>query len=160
MNSNSKGFTLIELLVVVAIIGVLATIALTSLFQARVKTLDTQRFTEVISMQKALELYYLDNGEYPQGYIGSASAYNCQNANSRWVSLATELSDYISLPMSDNPWPVCIWYYTNSYPHCDAVVDPGYTIFFGTDSAVFSNLDPHNQGAYNSKNRYCVYSLE
>ena len=40
MNKNNKGFTLIELLVVIAIIGILSTIAMTSLNGARKKAKD------------------------------------------------------------------------------------------------------------------------
>ncbi|MDD3190415.1 MAG: type II secretion system protein [Candidatus Pacebacteria bacterium] len=40
MKMNSKGFTLIELLVVIAIIGILSTIAMTSLNSARKKAND------------------------------------------------------------------------------------------------------------------------
>ena len=40
MKTNSKGFTLIELLVVIAIIGILSTIAMTSLNGARKKAKD------------------------------------------------------------------------------------------------------------------------
>ena len=60
-----KGFTLIELLVVIAIIGILASIVLVSLTGARVKARDGQRISELKEMQKALELYYSDNGRYP-----------------------------------------------------------------------------------------------
>ena len=41
MKTNSKGFTLIELLVVIAIIGILSTIAMTSLNGARKKAKDS-----------------------------------------------------------------------------------------------------------------------
>jgi prepilin-type N-terminal cleavage/methylation domain-containing protein len=66
MNTTSKGFTLIELLVVVAIIGILATVVLASLSSARSSARDARRLGEVKSLQKALELYHLDNGNYPE----------------------------------------------------------------------------------------------
>lgn len=53
-----RGFTLIELLVVIAIIGVLASIVLASLNNARRKSRDARRITDVKQIQLALELYF------------------------------------------------------------------------------------------------------
>lgn len=52
------GFTLIELLVVIAIIGVLASIVLASLNNARRKSRDARRITDIKQIQLALELYF------------------------------------------------------------------------------------------------------
>lgn len=53
-----RGFTLIELLVVIAIIGVLASIVLASLNNARRKSRDARRITDIKQIQLALELYF------------------------------------------------------------------------------------------------------
>ena len=79
-----KGFTLIELLVVVSIIGVLATIVLGSLNDARSSARDARRQQDIRSIQNALEVYYLDNGEYP--IRGFTRSYN-----SSWEALEAEL---------------------------------------------------------------------
>ena len=60
-----KGFTLIELLVVIAIIGILASIVLVSLNNARQSARDTKRLSDMRSVSLALELYYADKGYYP-----------------------------------------------------------------------------------------------
>ncbi len=62
---NKKGFTLIELLVVIAIIGLLSTLAVVSLNNARAKSRDAKRIADVKQIQTALELYYNDNNGYP-----------------------------------------------------------------------------------------------
>ncbi len=62
---NRKGFTLIELLVVIAIIGVLSTLAVVALNNARLKSRDAARVSAVKQMQTALELYFGDQNSYP-----------------------------------------------------------------------------------------------
>ena len=60
-----NAFTLIELLVVIAIIGVLTTLAVIALGNARVKARDSKRVADLKQISTALELYYNDNGAYP-----------------------------------------------------------------------------------------------
>lgn len=62
---NKKGFTLIELLVVIAIIGLLSTLAVVALGNARVKARDAKRMSDLKQIQTALELYYTDQNAYP-----------------------------------------------------------------------------------------------
>jgi general secretion pathway protein G len=62
---KQKGFTLIELLVVIAIIGLLSTLAVVALNNARQKSRDAKRISDVKQIQTALELYYNDANGYP-----------------------------------------------------------------------------------------------
>lgn len=77
MQKTPRGFTLIELLVVIAIIGILASIVLANLTSARMKARDTQRLSDLRTIQKALELYAADhNGTYPVGgWMGQCVAW-------------------------------------------------------------------------------------
>lgn len=65
MQKNQKGFTLIELLVVIAIIGLLSTLAVVSLNNARQKSRDAKRVSDIKQTQTALELYFVDQNGYP-----------------------------------------------------------------------------------------------
>jgi prepilin-type N-terminal cleavage/methylation domain-containing protein len=62
---SKKAFTLIELLVVIAIIGLLATISVIALNNARAKARDAKRVADVKQIQTALELYFNDMNRYP-----------------------------------------------------------------------------------------------
>jgi general secretion pathway protein G len=64
-NHKRKGFTLIELLVVIAIIGILSTLAIVALGNARAKSRDAKRVADMRQMISALELYYNDASMYP-----------------------------------------------------------------------------------------------
>jgi prepilin-type N-terminal cleavage/methylation domain-containing protein len=63
--TTKKGFTLIELLVVIAIIGLLSTLAVVSLNNAREKSRDAKRVSDIRQIQTGLELYYADRNGYP-----------------------------------------------------------------------------------------------
>ncbi len=74
-----KGFTLIELLIVIAIVGVLSTVVLASLNNARAKARDSARISNVKEVQTALSMYHSDNGSYPvsadQDWAGNGADY-------------------------------------------------------------------------------------
>lgn len=64
---SEEGFTLIELLVVVAIIALLATFAVPKLFEAINKSKKAPAQADMKTISGALERYYMDNNEYPNG---------------------------------------------------------------------------------------------
>ena len=63
-NKRSKGFTLIELLVVVAIIGLVATIILVALNEARDKAKIAVAQEEIRILHQALTRYHIDSGDW------------------------------------------------------------------------------------------------
>lgn len=65
MNRSPKGFTLIELLIVVAIIGLLATISMVILNNARRKSRDAKRVSDVQVIRAGLEQHWLEQAAYP-----------------------------------------------------------------------------------------------
>lgn len=65
---KASGFTLVELLVTIGIIGILATVTVVSVGNARSKARDSKRVSDVKQIQSALELYSSDTGGYyPSG---------------------------------------------------------------------------------------------
>jgi len=72
--NKKEGFTLIELLVVIAIIGILASVVLASLSDARGSARDSQRISDIRSVITALEIYRTREGQYPTGHNGAHAA--------------------------------------------------------------------------------------
>lgn len=62
---SSRGFTLIELLVVIAIIGLLATIVLASLGNARSKAKIARAKADISQIRKAIAMLESDTNEWP-----------------------------------------------------------------------------------------------
>jgi general secretion pathway protein G len=99
---KKSGFTLIELLVVVAIIGILATVVLSSLSSARERARDAKRLSDMKTIYTALVQYELDNGSVPR-----PSSYLENNTggfdNSNEGGFLTFLNDggYLSTPIVD-----------------------------------------------------------
>ena len=98
MNIKSKGFTLIELLVVVAIIGILATVILSSLGTARERARDARRLSDMKTIYTALVQYELDNGfAATVGSYGGSDGGNWDNSN---------IGDFMTFLVNDGYLPV------------------------------------------------------
>jgi prepilin-type N-terminal cleavage/methylation domain-containing protein len=63
--ASQRGFTLIELLVVVAIIGLLSSVVLASLSNARAKARDARRLSDLNQINLAIQMYYANKGFFP-----------------------------------------------------------------------------------------------
>lgn len=86
MNNFKKGFTLIELLVVVAIIGILASVVLSSLNTARAKGANAAIKANLANVRAQAELVY--DSLSPNGYGTAANASSCTSptANSLFAT--------------------------------------------------------------------------
>ena len=72
-----KSFTLIELLVVIAVLAGFMALLVPNYMQMRTKSRDTRRKSDLRSIQKALELYKLE--QVPPVYPATASIVACQS---------------------------------------------------------------------------------
>lgn len=68
----SRAFTLVELLVVIAIILILIAIGLPNFMTALTRSRVSSAYSEMRSMGTALEVYFVDYGEYPQAALTSS----------------------------------------------------------------------------------------
>ena len=74
---HRKGFTIVELLIVIVVIGILAAITVVAYNGIQQRARDSKRTSDVKSLQKVIELYRVDNGEYPLNAAGTANTgYN------------------------------------------------------------------------------------
>lgn len=62
---KKHGFTLMEILVVIAMLGILATIIFGSYLSSLKKGRDSRRKQDLEQVSRALELYYSEQGRYP-----------------------------------------------------------------------------------------------
>ncbi len=79
MSKNKKGFTLIELLVVIAIIGILSSVVVSSMTNARTKAKTAAFQAEVSSTVKPF-ISICDKNDIVLGDLGSPSTYDASTA--------------------------------------------------------------------------------
>lgn len=65
-STHERGFTLIELLVAISIVAVLSAVGMVAYTTAQRSARDSKRKQDLKAIQTALELYYQQNGYYPQ----------------------------------------------------------------------------------------------
>ncbi len=127
--NKNKGFTLIELLVVIAIIGLLSSIVLTSLAQARASARDAKRIGEIRSVEKALYLYALDNnGNVPKSNYQTFSFLPFINSH-----INCEDPDFVA--NLNNLYDTLVPKYLSSRPTKDPISALGHCYIYITDSA-------------------------
>lgn len=156
MINKKKGFTLIELLVVVAIIGILASIVLTSINSSRAKARDAQRKADIRQITIALELYYDANGVYPTANGATAPGASWANsADNSWDMLATALNPFLPSLAKDplqttNP---SVWAHSGfSYSYLRCSVNNSYMLVYhleeakGPDPGTFCNANFYRYG--------------
>ncbi len=88
-NKSLTGFTLIELLVVIAVVGLLSSVVLVSLDNARTKARDAKRKAELGQIRVAIEAHHALKGYYPNPTAPGGDW--CQSNNSCWTTLENEL---------------------------------------------------------------------
>jgi len=154
--------------VVVSIIGVLSTIVLGSLNDARTRAKDSARLAEAQALQKALELYYLDNNEYPQIPTASLSlgyrfVATCFPAGSSldFTLLSNDLEQYGYTRKSQEDDP-CIWYINGAYnpssspARCDRYPTAGYTLLLDTELSRFDSFELFSDSISGVEYRLCI----
>lgn len=84
MWAKQNGFTIVELLIVIVVIGILAAISLVAYTGVKERGTYAKMRTELSSLNKAIQLYYADNGSYPITPAG-ASGQVCSGNWCGWL---------------------------------------------------------------------------
>lgn len=130
---KKKGFTLIELLIVIAIIGIISSLLMANFVGIRQRARDTQRKTDLRSIQAALELHRSDASAYP------ATIPNCGGTsikNESDCSLNTVYMQKVPTDPSESSW-----YNSGNYAYSTDTVT--YTLGACLENA--SDKDPQIQ---------------
>lgn len=106
---------MIELLVVIAIIGLLATIVMVSLNNAREKAKRAKAMADVNQIRTAVELYYAENGDYP-----CPGEYFPAELGNPVSCLQPALAPYLKAYPTTDPWgSYYVWHYNFGTVDCN-----------------------------------------
>ena len=141
-----SGFTIVELLIVIVVIAILAAISVVAYNGIQQRARDSDRKTGITNLAKALELYYIDNGQYPLG-SGSTTINNqwSTTADASWANLESQLRPYMSTvprePRSTSgvagmtAGGYNFDYYANRSSYCGSAVGKMYIIAYRLEGA-------------------------
>jgi prepilin-type N-terminal cleavage/methylation domain-containing protein len=137
MKKSTRGFTLVELAVVIGVIGILAAITIVAYNGAQGRARDARRETDIANIAKALELYYDDNGAYPDPN-GTTSTINSSwytSNDTSWDTFSTDFGSAYNPPKDpkNNANPLTTNGYSYAYftgGYCGAANAQWYLIVY------------------------------
>ncbi len=87
MKKFVDGFTTVELLIVIVVIAILAAISTVAYTGIQGRARDSGRISMVNNIAKALEIYRIDNGQYPAINDGSGLETGCGSQTEDWATV-------------------------------------------------------------------------
>jgi general secretion pathway protein G len=75
MKRAQAGFTIVELLIVIVIIGILAAITIVAYNGIQERANFSKSQSDLSALNKAIQLYYADNGSYPSSTSGCTNGW-------------------------------------------------------------------------------------
>lgn len=125
------GFTLIELLVVVAIIGLLLSVIMVALGNARLKARDARRLSDMQQIKSGMDVYY----SLGSGYPDTVSWNTAQTSGGQLACSETNVLKVPQDPLNIGN-PAFVYTYTqggNSSTGCGGSVYSNYKVEFQTE---------------------------
>lgn len=163
-SGQTRGFTIVELLIVIVVIGILAAITIVAFSGVQARARDTARVSKIEAIADAIELYRIDNGQYPpiqdgQGVEGTG----CGSATDNWghcdrlMHLVTYLAPYMTIdPVSLSSATQGNYYYNYTSQAVDNYQTYGMLVY--TEGAAGQSDGGFFANAYEvgPKIRYCA----
>lgn len=167
MKRSITGFTIVELLIVIVVIAILAAISVVAYTGIQGRARDSGRIAMVNNIAKALEIYKLDNGEYPPIQDGSGAESSCGSQTENWGhcdrlrTLTDALSPYVQIDptsLSSATQGNNYYYYTGDLP-VDSGQSYGLMVYLegdggSDDGGYFSNAYEVGQNPAYCMNTY------
>ena len=119
MNQKNSGFTIVELLIVIVVIAILAVIVVVAYNGIQARAGDAKKQADIRNIAQQLEIYYQDNGHYPQYYISEGEGFsfadwrNVHMPNLKDGVLTPPGASFVSLVNSITPTESQYGYHTN-----------------------------------------------
>lgn len=101
MQKSKSGFTIVELLIVIVVIGILAAITIVAYNGVQSRARDSKRQHDLSEITKALEIYYIDNGGYPDCSGGTYTPDTALTSGTVSACLATLNPKYLPSSIKD-----------------------------------------------------------
>lgn len=95
---QEQGFTLLELLVVMVIIGLLVSIVGPKYFNQLGKSEIKAAKAQINALKKALDVYRLDTGHYPDNQVGLGALMTAPTNETKWQG------PYLQKTIPNDPW--------------------------------------------------------
>ena len=139
---KNYAFTLIELIIVIAILGILSSLISGNFITSLKKGRDTKRKNDLDQVQKALEMYYEDNNEYPAtvpfpGELCHPTG-GCSTQNYMFNIPQDPKTDYTYFyESSDQTYYKIYSYIENDQDEGPGVNQVGYGVSCGSDNCKF-----------------------
>lgn len=153
---SQRGFTLIEMLVVIGIVGLLASVVLVGLGNARKSGRDAKRISDLRSIQTGLEGYYNQCGFYPG--TATCAAAPASTAVENYTGLAAALAPLGAPAVPNDPDPAKSYKYASngqSYVLQAVLETHDNVLASDTDgTAVLGIIDCGTTGA--AEREYCI----
>jgi len=131
--------------VVISIIGVLSTIAMTSLNGARAKARDAARLSQINQLRNVLEIYYTQYGTYPDntdttldvGCWWAWDAGNILNSGDTFLSQLVSSGIVDSVPIEKHPISggECSYRYVKTGPPCASCTQSYAVLYTSLETA-------------------------